>query len=96
MPKTHQPATTLSLLHLGTIEFTCTDLQEHTAALSAPCNRLVYTHNTGGHTTPEGVALVLGSFDGLWDVVTAANVLQHAQDSFVGTPMSRAPQRCNA
>ena len=46
--------------------------------------------------TPEGVILVLCSFERSWDVVTVANVLQHAQDGFIGTPMSRAPECCDA
>lgn len=41
--------------------------------------------------TPEGVTLVLGPFYGFWDVVTAANVFQHAQNGFIGTPVSRTP-----
>lgn len=45
---------------------------------------------------PEGVILVLGSFERFWDVVTAANVLQHAQNGFIGTAVGRTPQCCNA
>ena len=45
---------------------------------------------------PEGIILVLGPLDGFRDLVPAANVLQHAQHSLIGTPMGGAPQRCNA
>lgn len=45
---------------------------------------------------PERVILVLCSLDGFWDLVTAANVLQHAQHSLIGATMGWAPQGCNA
>lgn len=52
--------------------------------------------NTTSAASPKGIVLVLGPLDGFGDLVPAANVLQHAQHSLIGTPMSRAPQCSNA
>ena len=91
MPKTHQPAITLALLHAShSILQKDIYLPEHMAAATAIMHQAWMHHNTS-NTTPEGVTLVLGPLDGFWDVIPAANVLQHTQNGFIGTPVSRTP-----